>query len=179
MQPSCIRSRWHRARFFNKSLRRYAGICCQFLRAIIVDLILLHKEMHTINCNLRAINISCLKNSFYSCSKYCSAEANTAWSAKAVAIKNMKKMPICFSFHFKYILNQLENSGLKSRLLFCLIFQFYLMYRLICQKPAHFLSAQMALVSTFFQMFILGMYNFDNSTKMSHQDVKVASNGKN
>ena len=36
------------------------------------------------------------------------------------------------------------------------------MYRLICQKPAHFLSAQMALVSTFFQMFIvLGMYNFD------------------
>ena len=35
------------------------------------------------------------------------------------------------------------------------------MYRLICQKPAHFLSAQMALVITFFQMFIvLGMYNF-------------------
>ena len=25
------------------------------------------------------------------------------------------------------------------------------MYRLICQKPAHFLSAQMALVSTFFK----------------------------
>ena len=55
----------------------------------------------------------------------------------------------------------LENSGLKSRYLFCLMFQFYLMYRLICQKPAHFLSAQMALVNTFFQMFIvLGMYNF-------------------
>ena len=37
------------------------------------------------------------------------------------------------------------------------------MYRLICQKPANFLSAQVALVSTFFQMFIvLGMYNFDN-----------------
>jgi hypothetical protein len=35
------------------------------------------------------------------------------------------------------------------------------MYRLICRKPAHFLSAQMALVSTFFQIFIvLGMYNF-------------------
>ena len=35
------------------------------------------------------------------------------------------------------------------------------MYSLICQKPAHFLSAQMALVSTFFQIFIvLGMYNF-------------------
>ena len=41
------------------------------------------------------------------------------------------------------------------------MFQFYLMYRLICQKPADFLSVQMALVSTFFQMFIaLGMYNF-------------------
>ena len=36
-----------------------------------------------------------------------------------------------------------------------------MLYRLICQKPAHFLSAQMALVNTFFQMFIvLGMYNF-------------------
>ena len=33
------------------------------------------------------------------------------------------------------------------------------MYRLICQKPAHFLSAKMALVGTFSQMFIvLGMY---------------------
>ena len=37
------------------------------------------------------------------------------------------------------------------------------MYRLICQKPAHFLSAQMTLVSTFFQMFIVfWMYNFDS-----------------
>ena len=36
------------------------------------------------------------------------------------------------------------------------------MYRLICKNPAHFLYAQMALVGTFFQMFIvLGMYNFD------------------
>ena len=35
------------------------------------------------------------------------------------------------------------------------------MYMLICQKPAQVLSAQMALVTTFFQMFIvLGMYNF-------------------
>ena len=48
--------------------------------------------------------------------------------------------------------------------LFCLIFQFCLMYRLICKKPAHILSAQMALVSTFFQMFIvLVMYNFGGS----------------
>ena len=29
------------------------------------------------------------------------------------------------------------------------------MYRLICQKPGNFLSAQMALVSTFFQMFLI------------------------
>ena len=35
------------------------------------------------------------------------------------------------------------------------------MYRLIGQKPAHFFSAQMALVSNFFQMVIVdGMYNF-------------------
>ena len=40
------------------------------------------------------------------------------------------------------------------------------MYWLICRKPAHFLPAQMALVSTFFQMFIvLGMYNFAMSQK--------------
>ena len=64
-------------------------------------------------------------------------------------------------FLVKNILNWFENSGLKSRILFCLIFHFYLMYRLIFQKPAHFLSTQMALVSTFFQMFIvLGVYNF-------------------
>ena len=61
----------------------------------------------------------------------------------------------------KKILNLLENSGLKSRFLFSSIFQFYLMYRLICQKPANALFAQTALVSTFFQIFIvLGMYNF-------------------
>ena len=41
------------------------------------------------------------------------------------------------------------------------------MYRLICQKPAHFLSAQMALVSTFFKMFIvLGMYNLGYNWKV-------------
>ena len=73
-------------------------------------------------------------------------------------------MGYCYHFlsflgkkHFELI----ENSGLKSRFLFCLIFQCYLTHRLIYQKPAHFLSAQMALVSTFFQMFIVhGMCNF-------------------
>ena len=36
-----------------------------------------------------------------------------------------------------------------------------MMYKLICQKPAHFSTAQMALLSSFFQGFIVhGMYNF-------------------
>ena len=30
-------------------------------------------------------------------------------------------------FGWKNLLNQLENSGLKSRFLFCLIFQFYIL----------------------------------------------------
>ena len=43
------------------------------------------------------------------------------------------------------------------------------MYRLICKKPAHFLSAQVDLVSTFFQMFIvLGMYNFGTRYNFDH-----------
>ena len=72
-----------------------------------------------------------------------------------------KSWVIIFTLGWKNILNQLENSGLKSRFLFCLILQFYLMYRLVCQKPPHFLSVQMALVSTFLKTFIiLGMYNF-------------------
>ena len=41
------------------------------------------------------------------------------------------------------------------------------MQMLICQKPAHFLSAKMALVSTFYQMFVLlGMYNFGIQMKL-------------
>ena len=43
------------------------------------------------------------------------------------------------------------------------------MYRLICQNLAHFLSGIMALVSTFFQMFIvLGMYNFASLLKSAY-----------
>jgi hypothetical protein len=57
-------------------------------------------------------------------------------------------------------LNQHENSRLKSRFLFYFIFQSFLRYN--PPETSHFLSAQMALVSTFYQMFIeLGMYNFD------------------
>ena len=77
-----------------------------------------------------------------------------------------------YYFHFTSLLgeeknpNELENSG------FCLIFQFYLMYRLSCQKPVHFLSAQMALVSTFFQTFIvIGMYNFAMSVEILLVDI--------
>ena len=60
----------------------------------------------------------------------------------------------------------IENSELKSRSLFGLIFQFYLMYRLIFQRPVHLLSAQIASVSTLFQMFIvLWMYDFESIKK--------------
>ena len=46
------------------------------------------------------------------------------------------------------------------------------MYSLICQKPAHFLSAQMALMSTFFQMLIeLGMYNFDSTENTAERKI--------
>ena len=60
--------------------------------------------------------------------------------------------------HFKLI----ENSGLKSRFLFCLIcISVLLDVHANLPETSPFLSAQMALVSTFFQMFIvLGMYNF-------------------
>ena len=41
------------------------------------------------------------------------------------------------------------------------------MYKLICQKPAHFLSAQMALLSSFLEVFIvLGMYNFGGKEEL-------------
>ena len=56
--------------------------------------------------------------------------------------------------------NSTNNSGLTEE---------WSGMKVICtcyQKPAHFLSAQKALVSTFFQMFIvLGIYNFDSTKK--------------
>ena len=73
----------------------------------------------------------------------------------------------CQVFGVKKHVKLTWKSRLESRFLFCLIFQFYLIYRLICQKPALFLSAQMVLVSSFYQMFIvLGMYNFDFDPKI-------------
>ena len=66
------------------------------------------------------------------------------------------------SFHFlifwKYIQNWNENSG--SFLEFLKISGFYLMYKLICQKLAHFLSAQMTVMSNFSVIILLEMYNF-------------------
>ena len=71
----------------------------------------------------------------------------------------IKSWVIIFTFQVFWVKKHsklIENWGLKSRFLFCLIFQFYW---LICQKPAQYLYAQMALARTFFQMFIvLGMY---------------------
>ena len=70
-----------------------------------------------------------------------------------------KSLQSCPKFYFPSTLN---TDRIKIQIpIFKKIFQFYLMYRLICQKPVNILSAQMALVSTFFQMFIvLKMYNF-------------------
>ena len=67
--------------------------------------------------------------------------------------------PLFKFFWWKYLQNVIEDSGLKFRILYSLIFQ---MYKLICQKTAQFLFAQMAVLSSFdLQMFIvLGMYNF-------------------
>ena len=48
------------------------------------------------------------------------------------------------------------------------------MNRLICQKPVLFLSAPMALISNFFEMFtVLGMYNFENPQPPSHDNDNI------
>ena len=62
----------------------------------------------------------------------------------------------------KIILNLFETSVLKSRLIYCLRFQVVLLdVEANLPETSPFLSAQMALLSTFFQVFIvLGMYNF-------------------
>ena len=57
-------------------------------------------------------------------------------------------------FHFSSFLGE-KHSKLTWK------FRIKIYYRVFCQKPAHYLSPIMALVSTFLQMFIvLGMYNF-------------------
>ena len=49
------------------------------------------------------------------------------------------------------------------------------MYRLIFQKPAHFLSAQMALLSTCFQMFICSTWDV-TLLKVSHSYIYIIRN---
>ena len=38
------------------------------------------------------------------------------------------------------------------------------MYKLICQKPAHFLSAQIAVMNSFLLFVALGIHNFGHHT---------------
>ena len=72
---------------------------------------------------------------------------------------------ICPPFFSDLEKNWGQKCSTGQRFIFTEI-TFYKIHILICQKPAHFLSAQMALVSTFFQMFIvLGMYNFADRSK--------------
>ena len=74
-----------------------------------------------------------------------------------IPVKSWPKLYIPSTLNTDYLLG--HTQSIVSAVM-------YLMYRLICQKPAHFLSAQMALVSTFFQMcIVLGMYNFGADTK--------------
>ena len=80
-------------------------------------------------------------------SKYSKHWLSILWHTQLIVCA-VKYQIMGYYFHFSSFLG--KNSGLESRFLFCLIFQFYLMYRLICQKQLHFLSAQIALVSTLF-----------------------------
>ena len=58
---------------------------------------------------------------------------------------------------WKYILHTywIGNLGLNSRLLYCLGFRFYLIYKPICQKLAQYLFAQTARLTSVLLMFIL------------------------
>ena len=65
-----------------------------------------------------------------------------------------------YFFHFWVKIHSKLNWKFRIKILVCILFQmsdFYLMYNLMCQ----FVSAQMAVLSTIFQVFIvLVMYNF-------------------
>ena len=65
-----------------------------------------------------------------------------------------------YYFHFSSFLCE-KHSGLKARFLFLFNISVLPDVKVNLPEISPFLSAQMALVSTFFQMFIvLGMYNF-------------------
>ena len=76
------------------------------------------------------------------------------------------------------MLIRIENSGLKSRLLYCFRFQVFVLdvQAVICQKQAHFLSAQMYFLTKFFQVFIvLEIYNLNISRKSHTTAVNTSS----
>ena len=58
-----------------------------------------------------------------------------------------------------YILSTLKTDLIfwhpQYRLIYCSRFLFFLDVKLICQEPAHFLSAQMAMPTRFLQVFIV------------------------
>ena len=79
-----------------------------------------------------------------------------------------KSWIIHFTFHVFWVKTHFRwnwKFRLKSRFLYY-SFSFHLKYKLICQKPAHFLFSQMAVLCRFLQMFIVfGMYNFVKKLK--------------
>ena len=75
------------------------------------------------------------------------------------------------------MLIRIENSGSKSRLLYCFRFQVLLdVQAVICQKQVHFLSSQMYFLTNFFQVFIvLEVYNLSVSRKSHTTAVNTSS----
>ena len=75
----------------------------------------------------------------------------------------------------KNILNKLETSGLKSRFVFCLCnISVLLDVRANLSETSPFLSAQMVLKSTFFQMFVeLGIYKLVLTKKYFTTNIKT------
>ena len=91
--------------------------------------------------------------------------------------QNIKSWHISFTLTFhcfilKYILNCIENSGSTSIFVY---FCFFLIYKVICQKPNHFLHVAM-LISSLEVLTVLGMYHFGYflpkkvQTKARHAD---------
>ena len=79
---------------------------------------------------------------------------------------------MCYYFHISSFVGEktfkinlkIQDQNIDSYFVFVLL----KIYRLTYQKPFHFLSAQMALVNTFFGIsIVLGMYNFHNRLNMN------------
>ena len=79
-------------------------------------------------------------------------------------------------FGWKCILDWIENSGLKSTILYCLTFQVYLMYK----TPAHHHHIFMYVLNIFFQVFIvLGVYIFGREKMPQTLDFSSINHGSN